>query len=203
MVSRMVLLSPIARSESPRAGRNGFSLIEVMTTLAVASLLLATAWPAMSHLVAQSRASLALNQMLGAVQLTRHVAVTHRTRATLCSSQGPTCKGRDHWHEGAMIFLDRNADRIRQTSETIVRSFPAIDSGKVTWRSFRRRATLTVLPSGYTDWQNGSFRYCPANGDLRYARQIIINAQGRARKANDNDGDGIVEGADGAPIRCG
>ena len=173
-----------------------------MSTLTISAMLISFAFPSMQGLVAQSRASLAINQMLGAVQLTRNAAVTYRTRATLCPGAGPDCGSRDTWHAGAMIFLDRNGDAARQDSELVVRQLPPLPQGMVTWRSFRNRSTLTVLPSGYTDWQNGSFRYCPADGDLRYARQVIINAQGRPRRAHDNDGDGIVEGADGSPIEC-
>ena len=56
--------------------------------------------------------------------------------------------------------------------------------------------------NGYTHFQNGNFVYCPADGDLRYARQLVINVQGRARTSQDVDHDGFVEDRLGRHLTC-
>ena len=55
---------------------------------------------------------------------------------------------------------------------------------------------------GFTNYQNGNFTYCPPDGDLRFARQLVINVQGRVRMGHDTDGDGIVEDRRGKDVRC-
>jgi hypothetical protein len=58
------------------------------------------------------------------------------------------------------------------------------------------------MPRGYTHWQNGSFLYCPADNDVTHARMAIVNAQGRTRRAEDRDHDGVIEDAAGRPVVC-
>jgi len=181
----------------------GFSVSELMMALAVAALLAAAAAPGMAVLIARGHTDAAADQMLRAVQFTRHTAVSRRATATLCPGGGDSCGPRDSWHEGAMVFLDGNANGRREPAEEIVRRLPPLPDGhRVRWRSFRNRLSLSMLPSGLTDSQSGNLLVCPDDGDPRRARQLVINAQGRIRWSRDGDGDGIVEDARGDPVSC-
>ena len=221
----------------------GLTLVELLTTLAVAGILVAAASGGAAHLIGQHRASAAVNQMLGAVRFARHAAVTHRSSVTLCPADGAQslqpgsprgnpsqdnssargnpsqeslqpgsprgnpsqerCGRRNTWHNGALVFLDRNANGRFDGSDVLLRRIPRLGEGeRFYWRSFRNRSYLMIRPSGLTDWQNGNLLYCPASGDPRFARQIVINAQGRVRHARDSDGDGIVEDAQGRAVDC-
>jgi type IV fimbrial biogenesis protein FimT len=181
----------------------GVTLVEILTALAVAAVLTGLAVPPMAELVNRHRSAAALNRMIGAVQFTRNAAVTHRTTATLCPGANNQCGRRNHWHEGAMTFADRNRDGRRGADEAVLRAYPALpDGARIYWRSFRNRSYLQITARGLTNWQNGHLLYCPPDGDVRYARQVIINAQGRARLATDLDGDGIIEDAQGRDLVC-
>ena len=186
-----------------RPGVAGLTLVELLTTLAVAGILVATASGGAAHLVDQHRAGAAVNQMLGAIRFARHAAVAHRSPATLCPADGATCGRRNAWHNGALVFLDENANGRFDGGDVLLRALPPLREGdRFYWRSFRNRSYLMIRPSGLTDWQNGNFLYCPRGGDPRFARQIVINAQARVRHARDSDGDGIVEDARGRPVAC-
>ena len=191
-------------NHSPPAARcRAASLLELLVTLAVAGVLMGTALPAFVELGADHRAAARINTMLGAVRATRHLAITHNAPATLCPGQGPLCLSANRWHEGAVAFLDRDRDRRIDAGEFVGLRLPPMAEGeRIRWRSFRNRSYLLIRGSGLTDWQNGSFQYCPPDGDARFARQIILNAQGRARRAIDADGDGIRENASGKPLSC-
>ena len=196
----------------------GLTLVELLTTLAVAGILVASASGGAGHLLGQHRASAAVNQMLGAIRFARHAAVAHRSPATLCPADGAqslqpgsargnpsqeSCGRRNTWHNGALVFLDRNANGRFDGSDVLLRRMPRLGEGeRFYWRSFRNRSYLMIRPSGLTDWQNGNFLYCPESGDPRLARQIVINAQARVRHARDSDGDGIVEDARGRAVVC-
>lgn len=181
----------------------GLTLIELLVALLIAALLLRLALPAFHDLTAASSSAAALNQLIGSVNLARSSAVTHHAAVTLCPGAERSCFGRDQWHRGALLFLDRDRDGRVDAGEPVLRRLPPIDGGgRIYWRSFRNRTYLRFVPRGYTQWQNGSFLYCPPDGAARGARMIILNAQGRVRAARDSNGDGVVEDASGRAVSC-
>ena len=182
----------------------GLTLVELLTTLAVAGILVTTASGGATRLLDHHRAGAAVNQMLGAIRFARHAAVAHRSPATLCPADGgDRCGRRNTWHNGTLVFLDGNANGRFDGNDVLLRRMPSLRQGdRFYWRSFRNRSYLMIRPNGLTDWQNGNLLYCPASDDPRFARQIVINAQARVRHARDSDGDGIVEDARGRPVRC-
>ena len=183
--------------------QRGATMMELMTTLAVAAVLASAAAPGMANLVGGSQADAAIARLHGAVQFARQLAVARRVTATLCPGSGSACGRRNSWHEGALIFLDENANGAREAGEEIVSRLAPLAAGyRVAWRSFRNRRSLSMRPTGLTDWQNGSMLLCPPDGDARQARLLIVSAHGRARLGRDSDGDGVVERANGRPVSC-
>ena len=188
---------------APRRGKSGFSLTELMVTLAAAGVLMGIAIPEFSALAAGQVASARINAIAGAVNSARHLAISHNTAATLCPGQGPVCGDGNLWHEGMLVFIDSDGDRRVDDGELVGARLPGLDAGEtVVWRSFGNRSYLRFMGSGLTDWHPGNFQYCPADRDPRFARQVILNAQGRLRHAVDGDGDGIREDAEGRPLEC-
>ena len=186
-----------------KAGIAGVTLAEMLTALAASALLMAVALPSFDGLLERERAAGAINQMLAAVQFTRAAAVSHRVTAALCPGAGDRCGPRNSWHDGALAFLDPNGNGRRDSGEEILMRLPLLPAGhRMYWRAFRNRTALVFRPSGLTDWQNGNILYCPPDGDARLARQVVLNVQGRARRAIDTDGDGIVEDASGRRVTC-
>jgi type IV fimbrial biogenesis protein FimT len=182
----------------------GFTLPEILVALAVVGVMTGFALPAFQAFVERNRSAVALNQLLAALQSARYAAVTLRTAVTLCpSATDAACGARDTWHQGTLIFADRNADGRRDPSERVLQWLPGLDNGgRIYWRSFRNRSYLQMSPTGLTDWQNGHLLYCPPDRDPRFAREVIINAQARPRAAPDTDHDGVAEDANGQPLRC-
>lgn len=179
------------------------TLAELTTTLAIAGVLATAAAPGMATLIASNRSDDAVRQLHDAVQFARHLAVARRSRATLCPGAGSRCGKRDTWHEGAIVFLDANGNGRLEAAEEVALRLPPLATGyRVYWRSFRNRKSLTMLPTGLTDWQNGNMLVCPPDGNPRQTRLLVINAHGRTRLASDSDGDGVVERANGRPVSC-
>lgn len=186
---------------------SGLSLLELIVTLLVAAMLLHLATPGFTTLYRREQATAALNHLIGAVNFARASAITQNRGVVLCPSDSRLerggCARRDAWHLGALVFADGNRNGELDAGEAVLRRVPGWqDAARVRWRSFRNRSYLRFTGRGVTDWQNGSFTWCPANGAAEEAVQVVLNAAGRARTARDRDGDGIAEDSRGNPLQC-
>ena len=180
-----------------------FSLIELLIAMATAAVLAGMAYPAFDDLIARVHATSRVNDLVGIIRFARHAAINGGRWVTLCPADDEVCSNAAEWQGGIMVFEDRNRDGARQSAEPVLGYLAAFDEGeRLRWRSFRRRNFLTFRSEGYTNWQNGSFHYCPASGDPRYGKVLIVNIQGRTAASVDADGDGIDEQANGNPLTC-
>ena len=180
---------------------NGVTLIELLTVLSILSLSIALASPSLNAFALKNRITTQLNHLARSINLARESAVTLNKIVTLCrSTNQKQCEG--DWHFGMILFVDHNQDHIVNGKDyylTKLGKFP--DGDEIFWRAFRNKQYLQMSPLGFTRFQNGTFTYCPKEG-LKYARGIILNPAGRIRFTQDEDGDGIDEGANGKPLRC-
>ncbi len=180
-----------------------FTLVELLITLAIAAVLAGLALPAFNDLIERVHGTSRVNDLVGIVRFARHAAIDGGRWVTLCPAIDETCTNSTNWESGIMVFQDRNRDGSRQVEEPVLGYLPQLDEGeRLSWRSFRRKNFLQFRSEGYTNWQNGSFHYCPASGDARYGKVLIVNIQGRTAPSVDADGDGIDEQANGRPLVC-
>lgn len=183
--------------------QQAFTLVELLVALAIAALLTGLAYPAFTDLIARVHATSRVNDLVGIIRFARHAAINGGRWVTLCPAVEESCANSANWESGIMVFEDRNRDGRRQPEEPLLGYLPQFDEGeRLSWRSFRRRNFLQFRSEGYTNWQNGSFHYCPASRDARYGKVLIVNIQGRTAPSVDANGDGIDEQANGRPITC-
>ena len=180
----------------------GLTLPEVLLTLALLGVLATAALPRFDTLLQQTRSASIINLFTARIEAARKTALSRGETLTLCPGI-EKCRSRDDWIAGARLFVDVNANGRIDPPDVLLRTFARLDSsGEIRWRSFGNRAWIQFRANGLTPSQSGRFTYCPEDADPRLARQIILNAAGRIRHAQDSDGDGIVESSDGAPITC-
>ena len=180
---------------------HGLTLIELLIALSITALILGQAVPSFNRIITNNLSIQRANWLIGAVNFSRHAAITTGSMVTLCAASGSHC-GRD-WNQGILVFTDMNADGHLNGEDRVVKKLiPPDDSGSVRWRSFRNRPYLQMTPMGFTNYQSGNFVYCPQNKDLRYARQIVINMQGRARLNHAINTDGERIDRYGRLLRC-
>lgn len=166
----------------------GQTLLELLACLAILAIVTTLAADSWEHARENARSREAINRLVLATREARHLALTHRRTVTVCPSTKPnSCDGL--WTDSLLIF----AGRATSGDKKILATLPPLSRGHVQWKSFRGENFLEMQGSGLTLAQNGTFVYCPDNGDLRYARALVLNKSGRARVAVDLNGDGIID----------
>jgi type IV fimbrial biogenesis protein FimT len=180
----------------------GITLLEILIALAISGMLLVAGLPSYRAWLASTATGSLERQYLGLLALGRETAVLQRSMVSLCGSRsGESCDG--HWEAGAVLFVDRDADANLDAEDEVLRVISGqADRVSVRWKSFRNKPYLQLTSLGFTNNQSGNFTFCPMGLDSGAGRQLIVNTTGRARWAKDLDGDGLVEDAEGRPLRC-
>ncbi len=79
----------------------GFTLLEVMTTLAISSILLTAAVPAMQDFIIRNRMSTEVNTFVASLYLARSEAVKRLQNVRLCPTANfSSCTGDTDWQGG-------------------------------------------------------------------------------------------------------
>lgn len=109
--------------------QRGFTLLELMTALTVAGILVAVGVPAMTDMTQNQRIGAAAEDLQVDFALARSEAVTRATNVTVCtSSNGTTCTNSD-WANGRIVFADANANGTLDPFETDIRHAVATGHG--------------------------------------------------------------------------
>jgi len=180
----------------------GYTLIELLAVLAILATTGAFALANLPHWIAIHQAETTMRALRTAINMARHTAVANSVDVIMCPAAGQECGARDAWHEGVLIFEDRNRDQQHGAADVRVTQVASFKHGRMFWRAFRSKRYLRFTSRGFTAWQNGHLLYCPANGDARLARQIVLNHAGRTYSSRDRNGDGIHEDVRGRALRC-
>jgi type IV fimbrial biogenesis protein FimT len=99
---------------------SGFSLIELMVTIAVAAVLLAIGLPSFQSSLRSNRTATATNELLSSLALARSEGIRSTHSGGVCpSSDGNTC-GTD-WAKGWLVFADQNSNGALDAGETVLR----------------------------------------------------------------------------------
>ena len=162
---------------------SGFTLLDLMTAMAVAAVLVTVAVPGLQSITASSRQTGSVNELVSAVHIARSTAVTQNARSTLCASaDGTACDGAS-WADGFIVFRDNDGDQAVDGDDTIVHRGPAIESLTVTAAdlgtafTYRSNGRTTLPANGLTV---GSLSFCDSRGQ-KHARGFAIDLSGQPR----------------------
>lgn len=159
----------------------GITLVEMITTLAVAAVSLAVLVPGWASLAERSRVTTAANGLLAHLRYARNEAVTRRQMITLCPSDDASdCSGDAFgWQRGYIVFVDRDGDRSRAPGEELLRLQGPLPSPLQLHTSVGRPA-IRFRPDGAAWSTNATFSVC-ASPDSHTNRAVVLYGSGRAR----------------------
>lgn len=171
----------------------GFTLIELMVTVAIAGILLGIGLPSFSSALSKSRLATTANELLTALNLAKSEAIKRGVQVTV-RRKGSTAS---QWEQGWTVFVDINGNGLLDLSSTegcttnsdgspkedcILRDYDALSNGYtlITGNS-TYQDYAAYLATGMSKFTTGdTFRLCQGS-DTANSRAIAVNALGRAR----------------------
>jgi type IV fimbrial biogenesis protein FimT len=158
----------------------GFTLLELLTTVTVAGILLSVGVPSFFDTIRSNRAATNANEIVGALMIARSEAIRRGARVSLCrSANGTTCSGT--WADGWIAFVDGAAtDTANPIVADVLRVWPA-PAGQTAIAA--SRDWVRFMPRGNT---NAAAAFDLVIGGCRgqQARTVQVNLTGRTSVAS-------------------
>ncbi len=158
----------IERNSLPRFFARGFTLIELMVTIAVAAIILAIAIPGMDELTLSNRLGAYANNLVASVHLARGEAIKRNAVVTICvSSDGENCAA-GGWEQGWVLLA---GDDVIQRQQAATSGFKITESGGL--------ASLNFQPTGLGATQ-ATFTICRSEPTVGSRERVVtVSLTGR------------------------
>jgi len=161
-----------------RAG--GFTLIELMITLAIAAIVLSVGVPSFRGVIMDNRLVTQANLVVTSVKLARSAAVRYQRTATVCASTNfddavPNCSASTDWSTGWIVWVDKDRDAATDANE-IISVFGPINAASTL--NSTSASPLSYDARGFALTGAADLTLCD-NRSAETGRLIRVNATGR------------------------
>ena len=167
--------------------RNGFTLIELIITVAIAAIVLAIGVPSFRTTILNNTRTTLSNDLIGAISLARSEAAKSGFKTVICRSvDGVSCSITDPgaWKNGWILFSDRNQNNTVDAGE-VLKVYSAINSNFTLNSGSSFSQWIAYRSSGIAEGDTvlsgqilGVFRLCDSRG-VDEARFVEISNTGR------------------------
>lgn len=156
----------------------GFTLLELLVSIAVGLVLVTFAVPAFTALVLDSRQVAAVNRFVHGMHVARHEALVADADVVLCRSiDGRQCRNSGNWADGLLVFVNRDRDSPPRVDpgERILQVEPALAVPSIQ----ANRQAFVFRPWGLRS-VNGTLTFCDRRG-FGAAHAVVVSYTGRPR----------------------
>ena len=158
----------------------GFTLSELMVSLAICAILVCLSLPYLNQLLISNEVHQMKRTLTIYIQKSKSDSQINHKNVTMCASQDLINCDLD-WNKGMIIFFDLNSNRQRDPNDRLLYSTAFnYKYGRLDWRGTLRVNSLTFQgDTGLPRGSNGSFFYCMNDSD--HHTQLILSPMGQIR----------------------
>jgi type IV fimbrial biogenesis protein FimT len=197
--------------------QTGFTLIELVVTLAVLAIVVALGVSGLQYFTESNRAAAQNNLIIGTLTSARSEAIKRGARVVVCTSGNPTaatpsCLATSPWQNGWIVFVDNNQDgNYTSPGDTLLGVSDKLTGGLTIHADDKGNnpvSAITFMPNGgmATSPSEVTFTICTPDAatNLKMARAINIISSGLTSPATDTDAspDHIVNELSGNNVTC-
>jgi len=188
----------------------GFTLIELIMTLAIAGILIGIALPSYNSTITSSRLTSYANDLVGALNLARSEAIRRGVSVTVRKYDKYSCPTNSvngtNWEDGWHVFTDIDNDGKCDVSvgDELIRTYGALNPSYTLRGNNNYTNFIRYTPLGISN-NIGSFVICDnTDGDnlpeAFTSKLITVNFNGRPHMGIDSNHNGIPEKENGTEI---
>lgn len=168
-------------------GQGGFTLIEMLVTIAIAAILMSMAVPSMRNLIERNSVADSVDSFVSAISHARAEAIRRGLPVTLCRSTNaatsatPACSADPAWEAGWMAFVDLDGDGTFESihGDSLLRVQGALNrSGAIRQGAY---ASLRFRPTGTLKNGASTFIFKSPSNNESLQRGVCVGFVGRVR----------------------
>lgn len=161
----------------------GFTLIEMMVTLAIAVILVVAAVPAFNTIIQNNRAITLSNTFTSAVNYARSEAVKQGQSVSMCAASDTTqtsCGNNTNWTNGWIVFNDPTAGGSVTSAANILKVQQQLDAGTTVTTTL---SYIAFLPTSYATTGAGTYTLKATGCAGNNGRIVTISVTGETTVA--------------------
>jgi type IV fimbrial biogenesis protein FimT len=160
--------------------KSGFTLIELVVSLAIVGIIFTIAIPTYGSAMARAKMGEAESAIFTSINNATNFSFIGGTRAVLCpSADGLNCQNSFDWSKGWMVFEDKNANRERDVEDRILGNTEEI-SPELRILTSEGRTRIAFQSGGGNFGSNAHFKLCDERRPKR-SRSLFLSNTGRIR----------------------
>lgn len=158
---------------------SGFTLLELLITVALISIVMAIAVPSMTTFTQNDRLTTNINTLIGHLAYARSEAVKRSQQVSICSSNNATTCTGGSWQDGWIVYIDADGDNSFTAGEEVLRAQQALEGANTLTTAIGTQVTYDYR--GFVNAASvGSFQLCDGRSGP-HGKTIRISTTGRVR----------------------